>query len=107
MQTQNIDVALLIKTIIKAGAVILTQNEETASQNMTPEWVGNLQVLVPLISDKEDSSVICIGNIDLNRSHSTWINAHDQQYTNYLKPELFKNLILLKLYSDNLQVVSP
>ena len=102
-------------SIIELGGLIMyempTETEEFVEfdkQAVSNSMIEEFQVLVPLgnETDQKGSEVISIQDIDLKKSHGTWLSCGKEQYV-VLHPELYKNLILLKLYSENLCIVKP
>ena len=78
-------------------------------ENFTPEIVKNLNVLVPLYSetDKDEekqSKLIGVDKINVHKTYRNWLYYSGQRVL--LNPELVKNLLLLKLYSESFKIIT-
>lgn len=111
MKPKAIDVSYVIKSITDLGGQVMSIFENvTEFENLTPEMVKNLNVLVPLYSetDKDEekqSKLICVEKINVNKTYRNWLYYSGQRVL--LNPELVKNLLLLKLYSDSFKIIAP
>ena len=109
MKTKKIEVSQIMKNIIDLGGEIMSNysTESLDLEEVTPEMAKNFHVLVPLSNngiDQAGCDMVSIEKIDLQNTYNTSISCGKVHYVN-VHPELLKNLLLLKLYSENIGMV--
>lgn len=111
VEFKGMDVKEVLKNISKLGGVVLLESTELStvqiSKELTPTEAKKMSVLVPLMNlqtdkadKKEGFATVKIDQIDLLKTKSSWLVCKSKDDMIFLEPDLLKNLMTLKLYSE-------
>lgn len=108
---KSMDLKEILRNITKLGGVVLVESTELStvqiSKELSPSEARKKSVLVPLMNlqtDKADKkqgfATVKIDQIDLLKTKSSWLVCKSKDDMIFLEPDLLKNLMTLKLFSE-------
>lgn len=109
-EVKSIKITEAIQSIIDSGAIPMLEKENNNIEILTPNDVKGLKVIVPLANadDGKDDGFACItiSDIEPNECHGNWISCRGNDVYIVVSPELFKNLLILKMYSEGFGIIT-
>lgn len=110
IKVESVEVAKVIQTITKLGAVAMLPKRESESGELTPDEMKSIEIIVPLINENNEHqdgyTSITVGDIKIPDSHGAWLFSREKDFPIIVEPELFKSIMMLRLFAENMDIIT-